>query len=62
MNRDLHPHQERALQALRLSLGSGKRRPMLQAPTGAGKTMIAAAIVDGALSKGQAGHLHGARN
>jgi hypothetical protein len=53
MNRDLHPHQERALEALRLSLGSGKRRPMLQAPTGAGKTILAAAIVERALAKGK---------
>src|SRR5687767_14185337 len=51
MNRDLHPHQEQALEALRLSLGSGKRRPMLQAPTGAGKTILAAAIIERALRK-----------
>lgn len=37
---------------LRASLGSGHTRPLLQAPTGAGKTMLAAAIVDGARRKG----------
>jgi superfamily II DNA or RNA helicase len=31
---------------------AGKRRPLIQAPTGAGKTMIAAAVVQGALAKG----------
>ena len=40
------------------SLLAGKKRPMLQAPTGAGKTMLAAAIVDGALAQGQAGAVH----
>lgn len=53
MNRDLYPHQQRAMALLRSSLAGGKRRPMLQAPTGFGKTMLAAAIVDGALSKGK---------
>ena len=37
---------------LRASLASGRRRPMLQAPTGFGKTLLAAAIVDGARRKG----------
>ncbi|MGP2491076.1 DEAD/DEAH box helicase [Mesorhizobium sp. PUT5] len=45
-------HQVRALDMLRHSLASGKRRPMLQAPTGAGKTVLGAAIVEGALRKG----------
>lgn len=48
----LRPHQLSAMSMLRHSLGSGHRRPMLQAPTGAGKTVIAASIVDGALKKG----------
>jgi len=52
MNSELRPHQQQALAALRLSLGMGKRRPMMQAPTGFGKTILAAAIVDGALRKG----------
>lgn len=51
MKFDLHPLQHRALDMLRASLASGKRRPMLQAPTGFGKTVISAAIVEGALRK-----------
>lgn len=47
----LRPHQQRAIDLLRASLGSGHRRPMVQAPTGAGKTVIAASIVHGARSK-----------
>ena len=53
MKFELHDHQARALDALRASLLAGKRRPMVQAPTGAGKTVLAAAIVDGALKKGK---------
>ena len=49
---NLRPHQQRALSLLRISLRAGKRRPLVQAPTGAGKTVLAAAIVDGAISKG----------
>ncbi len=51
--RPLRPHQERALEALRCSLLSGHRRPMLQAPTGAGKTLLSAHIVQRALAKGK---------
>ncbi len=51
MKRELRPHQSRAIEKLRQSLGSGKRRPVLQAPTGFGKTLLAAAIVEGALAK-----------
>ena len=50
--RPLRPHQERALEALRRSLAAGKRRPMLQAPTGFGKTITAAHIIQRALDKG----------
>ena len=50
--RPLRPHQERALEALRRSLATGKRRPMLQAPTGFGKTLTAAHIIRRALDKG----------
>lgn len=49
---NLRPHQERAIAMLRQSLSAGRRRPMLQAPTGFGKTLLAAAIVDGARRKG----------
>ena len=51
MNRELRPHQSRAIDMLRQSRGSGKRRPVVQAPTGFGKTLIAAAIAEGALAK-----------
>jgi len=33
MNRELFPHQERALALLRQSLAGGSKRPLLQAPT-----------------------------
>jgi superfamily II DNA or RNA helicase len=51
--RPLRPHQERALEASRASLAAGKRRPMLQAPTGFGKTLLAAHIIRRALDKGK---------
>ncbi len=47
----LHDHQHQALDMLRGSLRSGRRRPMVQAPTGFGKTIVGAAIVEGALAK-----------
>ena len=49
--RPLRPHQQRALEELRRSLLSGKRRPMLQAPTGFGKTLVAAHIIQRAVDK-----------
>lgn len=51
--RKLWPHQEQGLQRLRQSLFDGKRRPLVQAPTGAGKTLLAAAIVESARRKGR---------
>src|SRR4029453_11692109 len=51
MRADLHPHQRLAMARLREALIAGYRRPIIQAPTGAGKTLLAAAIVDGALTK-----------
>lgn len=53
MRSALHPHQHLALEKLRASLIAGCRRPVIQAPTGAGKTILAAAIADGALTKGK---------
>ena len=47
----LRPLQERAIQGLRESLRAGKRRSIIQAPTGFGKTIVASHIVDGALKK-----------
>jgi DNA repair protein RadD len=49
----LFPHQDEAVLMLRQSLSSGRRRPIIQAPTGAGKTVIAASLVEGALRKGK---------
>lgn len=51
--RALHAFQELALLNLKRSLAAGHRRPVLQAPTGAGKTMVASAMVEGALRKGR---------
>lgn len=48
----IRPHQAEAIRLLRLSLGKGNRRVVIQAPTGAGKTFIAARIIEGALAKG----------
>ncbi len=49
--RPLRPYQAAAIEMLRRSLGAGKRRPLLQAPTGWGKTRVAAEIVNSALAK-----------
>lgn len=51
--RELRPYQAEAVEKLRESLRSGKRRPVLMAATGAGKTAIAAAITKMALKKGK---------
>lgn len=48
---NLRPHQNHALSLLRKSIKTGHRRPLVQAPTGAGKTLLAAAMVDGARRK-----------
>jgi DNA repair protein RadD len=48
----LHPHQELAVEMVRASLGAGHRRPVLQAPTAFGKTVVAAAIIERTLAKG----------
>lgn len=49
--KSLRPHQERAIEGIRDALRNGYRRPMLCAPTGAGKTVLAAHIVAGARGK-----------
>lgn len=49
----LHLFQVTAICALKAALLAGHRRVMLQAPTGAGKTVIAAEIVRAALAKGK---------
>ena len=49
---ELRDYQKDAIYALRQSLRSGKRRPVLQMPTGAGKTATAGAIINMAQEKG----------
>ena len=49
--RPLRDYQIRAIEMVRESLRSGHRRPILQQPTGSGKTRIAAEIIRGALAK-----------
>ena len=52
MKRELRPHQVDAISMLRSSLSTGHRRPMIQAATGFGKTVLAGHMINGALSKG----------
>lgn len=52
MTRQLRPYQADAIQRLRQSIGSGKRRPVLMLPTGGGKTRIAGEIFSLAQAKG----------
>ena len=51
MERALRPDQENALDLLRKAVAAGKRRIVMQEPTGWGKTMLAAAIADSALAR-----------
>ncbi|MCA1298020.1 DEAD/DEAH box helicase [Stappia indica] len=50
--KQLRPHQVRAIEMLRSSLGKGNRRVVIQGPTGFGKTLVAAKIIERALGKG----------
>lgn len=50
--RQLRPHQANAIMQLRQSLGQGNRRVVLQAPTGFGKSITAAKIIESSLAKG----------
>lgn len=52
MNLELRPYQSEALVGLRRSIASGHRRPILQAPTGSGKTFTACALCKSAIEKG----------
>lgn len=49
---ELRPYQQQALDDIRDSVRGGVRRLIVQAATGAGKTKLAAAIVEGSLAKG----------
>ncbi len=48
----LRPLQAKALDMLRDALRRGKRRPLIKAPTGFGKGVLASHIIDGARKKG----------
>ena len=50
---DLRPYQIDAIAEIDAVIAAGKRRPLLVAPTGAGKTVILAAIVKRAVANGQ---------
>lgn len=50
--RSLRPYQLRSIDQLRIAIAQGHRRLILQAPTGSGKTIIAADIVKRAKTKG----------
>lgn len=50
--KQLRPHQVKAIEMLRQSLGRGNKRVVLQAPTGFGKTLTAANIIALARGKG----------
>lgn len=47
----LRPYQADGFQAIRQAIGSGIRRVMVEAPTGSGKTKVAAKIAEGARRK-----------
>ncbi len=49
--RELRDDQRQAIEALRLSLGKGNRRVVLQAPTGFGKTFVMAKMIGSALAR-----------
>jgi superfamily II DNA or RNA helicase len=50
---DLRPYQHRAIDDLRNAYRSCARAPLLVAPTGAGKTVILAAITASATARGR---------
>lgn len=52
MSVTLRPYQEKAISALRTRIAQGRRRLVLVAPTGSGKTVMASAMVKGATARG----------
>lgn len=53
MKHELRPYQTDAIEKIRQAIREGHKRIMLQAPTGAGKTAIAASIVRSTYEKGK---------
>lgn len=53
MSLTLRPYQQRAVHDLRLAFRDGARAPLLVAPTGMGKTVIAAEILRGVAERGR---------
>jgi DNA repair protein RadD len=51
----LRPYQLLALDRIRAELRAGKKRVLLVAPTGAGKTEIMREMIRGAVAKGRVG-------
>lgn len=51
--KQLRPRQETTFNELRAAVGAGIKRPMIQAPTGFGKTVLASHIIKEALKKGK---------
>jgi superfamily II DNA or RNA helicase len=51
--KELRPHQSRAIALIRQSLGKGLKRVVCEAPTGFGKTLTAAKIIEGSMAKGK---------
>lgn len=49
---NLRPYQSAMVESVRAAIRSGSRSPLLQAPTGSGKTIIAKAITEAANAKG----------
>jgi hypothetical protein len=50
---ELRPYQVDVIERVRAEIAAGQRRILLVAPTGSGKTVIAAAIIADAVEKGQ---------
>lgn len=53
VRKEPRPYQREAIHSLKLSLMDGNRRPCLMMPTGAGKSLTAALIVESARAKGK---------
>lgn len=53
MGIELRPYQVNGIAEVKRVLSSGKRAPILIAPTGSGKTVVASAIIESAVSKGK---------